>query len=82
VISNNEQMRNEIVNGQTTLTNQFIEKSIPKIWGFSTCVTDIDKVCNNAQKNDKNVYVSETIISSSLTSYTISKKLRFFVWEK
>lgn len=82
IISNNEAMRNEIINGQTKLAEDFIKKSIPINWEFSTCIAEIDAVCNNSPVSDRDVYVSETIISSSLTYYTNSKKLRFFVWRK
>lgn len=80
IISNNEAMRNEIISGKTDLVNSFIKSSVPKNWQFSTCITEIDSVCNNSPVENKDIYVSETIISSSLTTYNISKKLRFFIW--
>tara|TARA_Y100000310_G_C20525170_1_gene735633 strand:- start:348 stop:740 length:393 start_codon:yes stop_codon:yes gene_type:complete len=80
VIANNEQMRTQIIAGDATLANEFIQKNIPNSWKFSTCITNIASVCNNADAEDQDIYVSEAIISSSLTSYTTSKKLRFFIW--
>ncbi|MEK6914737.1 MAG: type II secretion system protein [Nanoarchaeota archaeon] len=79
IISNNEQMRNEIINGNTDLTNKFIKDSIPKNWHFSICITEINNICDNSPSENKDIYVSETIISSSLTTYN-TKKLRFFIW--
>jgi len=80
IITNNESMRSEIINNQTTLTKSFIEKNIPNTWKFDICITEVDELCNPVIENDKDIYVSESIISSSLTSYTSSKKLRFFIW--
>lgn len=82
IISNNETIRNEIIQGKTDLANKSIRNSIPINLDFSTCITEIESICNNSPVSDRDIYVSETIISSSLTSYTNSKKLRFFVWRK
>lgn len=80
VIANDEQMRQQIVNGDTTLADEFIRKNIPSTWQFSTCITDIDRVCNNSPGDDNDIYVTESIISSSTSTYTGSKKFRFFIW--
>jgi hypothetical protein len=89
IISNNEAMRNEIIDyvkDSTPLkllpkTNEFIKKTMPSSWKYSVCVTSVDKICSPDVPDDKELYVSETIISSSLKKdYTASKKLRLFVW--
>ena len=88
VVANDEEMREEIINFDPdgnppkllTETNTFIEKNIPSTWSYVTCVTDIDNICSGDTPNDKNLYVSESIISSSRSKYTNSKKLRFFIW--
>ena len=83
IISNNESMRNEIISpdGDLGKTNEFIKKTMPSSWKYSVCVTSVDKICSPDVPDDKELYVSETIISSSLKKdYTASKKLRLFVW--
>ncbi len=83
IISNNEGMRNEIIRGADLgKTNEFIKKTMPSSWKYSVCVTSVDQICSPGDvPNDKELYVSETIISSSLEiDYTASKKLRLFVW--
>jgi len=84
IISNNESMRNEIISpdGDLGKTNEFIKKTMPSSWKYSVCVTSVDQICSPGDvPNDKELYVSETIISSSLEiDYTASKKLRLFVW--
>ena len=55
---------------------------MPSSWEYAVCVTSVDQICSPGDvPNDKELYVSETIISSSLEiDYTASKKLRLFVW--
>jgi len=83
-ISNNEDMRLEIIKDKTILTNSFISKNIPGSWNFTTNICEVDEVCNQGTPNDRDVYVSETIISATLKDYPNdeSRKLRFFVWRK
>lgn len=81
ILLNNDTIREEIISGKTDLVNSFIESSIPKNWQFSTCIAEIDSVCNNSPVENKDIYASETVISSSLTTYNTSKKLRFFIWK-
>ena len=83
IISNNEGMRNEIIKeGNLGKTNEFIKKTMPSSWKYSVCVTSVDQICSPGDvPNDKELYVSETIISSSLTEkYSVAKKLRLFIW--
>ena len=89
IISNNETMRNEIIipDGdltsleQLTETNDFIKKTMPSSWKYSGCVISVERICSPDVPDDKELYVSETIISSSLTEeYSVAKKLRLFIW--
>ena len=84
VITNNESMRTEIVGGRTETVNDFISKNLPNTWDFTTNICEVEEVCNKNTPNDRDIYVSETIISSNLTDYpnARSRKLRFFVWRK
>jgi|AP95_1055475.scaffolds.fasta_scaffold232546_2 hypothetical protein len=90
IVSNNDAMRNEVINynagstppGPLTQTREFIKKTIPSSWKFSVCVVSVDQVCTPiGTPIDKELYVSETIISTSLSSaYSGAKKLRLFIW--
>ena len=84
VIANEEKMRTEIIWNKTDLADEFISKNIPSNWGFATNICNIDIVCNENTPNDRDIYVSETIISSNLTDYPgeRTRKLMFFVWRK
>ena len=84
VITNNESMRTEIVGGRTETVNDFISKNLPNTWDFTTNICEVEEVCNKNTPNDRDIYVSETIISSNLTDYpnARSRKLRFFIWRK
>jgi len=86
IISKNESLRNEVIGGETggetEKINEFILKNIPNTWSFTTNICEVDEICNDGTPNDRDVYVSETIISANLTDYpeAITRKLRFFVW--
>ena len=83
VIANNEDMRNQIINGNLNSVNSFARTNIPNSLDFKINVCNVEDICNEGTPNDRDIYVSETIISSSLTNYPgTSKKLRFFVWAK
>ncbi len=84
IIANNNDMREEIIDGGTNLADAYILKNIPETWGFKTNICEVDQVCNFDTPNDRDLYISETIISANLANYPNekSKKLVFFVWRK
>ena len=83
-------MRNEIIIPDEDLTpleqlietNDFIKKTMPSSWKYSGCVISVERICSpDDVPEDKELYVSETIISSSLKKdYSAAKKLRLFIW--
>lgn len=81
VISKNETLRQKIIEGDTTIINQRIEKMIPNSWNFTTNICNINDICNANTPNDKNIYSTEVLVTSTLNDYN-PKKLRFFVWIK
>ena len=84
VISKNDALRNDIVNGDNAEVNNTISEMISSSWNFETNICDINSVCPKPESGlelDKQVYSTEVVISSTLTDY-IPKKLRFFVWMK
>jgi len=83
IIANNEDMRKDIIDGRTGNINNYIEKNVPSSWGFTTNICNVDEICNENTPLEKDIYVSDTIISSSLSDpLANTKKLRFFVWRK
>ena len=82
IVSKNESLRKEIIVGDTDGVNNFIYKMIPGTWDFATNACNLDEICSNPRPiYDKEVYVTEVVISSNLSYYS-PKKLRFFVWSK
>ena len=79
IISKNETLRQEIILGKTIIINQRIEKMIPNTWNFTTSICNINEICNSNTPNDKNIYSTEVLVTSTLSDYS-PKKLRFFVW--
>ena len=83
IIANKDELRNDILREDTDNVNEYIQKNIPSSWGFTTNICNVDMICNENTPLDKDLYVSDTIISSSLSNSKAStKKLRFFVWRK
>ncbi len=86
-ISNNEEMRKQIIEepeeDKTKLADAYILKNLPNTWASKTIICDIDKICAPEEiPTDRDIYVSETIISATLTNYQKSSKLMFFIWRK
>lgn len=80
IISRNNTLRSEIVNDNSTGVDRTVAKMIPSNWNFTTNVCDIESICNNVSiPNDREVYVNEVLITSTLNDYN-PKKLRIFIW--
>lgn len=81
IISKNESLRSEILNGDNSDVNQTISKFISSSFGFATRICNLQDICNTNTPNDIEIYTKEIIITSTLTEYD-PKKLRFFMWAK
>lgn len=85
VISKNNSLREKIIIGENLEVNNIILKLAPGSWNFAINICELDKICSNPVESteiyEKNVYVTEVIVTSNLTKYS-PKKLRFFVWVK
>lgn len=79
MVIKNESLRNKIIVGENQEVNDAISLMISNNWNFTTNICDINEICNTNTPNDKDIYVSEVIVTSNLTQYS-PKKLRFFVW--
>lgn len=88
IISRDENLRSEIIGWSSgsdiPMTKELIKKTIPNSWNFTVSICKVDKICNIGTPNDKDIYVSETIITANLTNYPeeSSRKVMFFVWKK
>lgn len=82
LISKNEGLRADILDGDTTQVNVAITKMIPLNLEFSTNICMLGDVCPNlVSVLDKSVYATEVMIAATPNNYS-PKKLRFFVWIK
>lgn len=81
IISKNNSLRDKIIDNNDEEVKNAIQTMIPNNWNFTTNICNINEICNTGTPNDRDVYVSEIIITSTLQKYE-PKKLRFFVWMK
>ena len=82
IISKNNNLRGFVLSENNTEINSAILDMVPASWEYTTEICDLNEICNSGQTpNDKEVYVTEVVITSTLTQYS-PKKLRFFVWMK
>jgi len=82
VISKNDDLRAEIIEENNTQVNNTIQNLIPSSWEFATNICELDDICPNPRAyENKEVYATEVVITSTLEKYN-PKKLRFFVWGK
>jgi hypothetical protein len=95
IISKDDSLRNKILGYKTGMIgsedkinnnnliqeiNQTIQKMIPINWHFTTAICEPTAICNaDKTPKDRDVYVSEVLITSNLEIYR-PKKLKFFVW--
>ncbi len=80
IISKNDTLRKGIILGDNTEVDKTISQLLPPTWAFATNICSINDICPNpGDYEDKEVYATEIIITSTLESYS-PKKLRFFVW--
>ncbi len=84
-ISKDTDLRSKIITSDQTVNNyvnSYIQNLIPYSWDFETRICEIQEICGiTTAPNDKDIYASETVITSVLTDYN-PKKLRLFIWEK
>lgn len=80
IISKNDSLRAFVLTGNNAEINNAISNMVPITWNYATEICELDSICNSVSTpNDKEVYTTEIVITSTLTQYS-PKKLRFFVW--
>jgi len=79
-ISQNNIMRQKILDGDNASSMFFVQARIPDNLNFSVKICNVDDICG-IETYRKEVYARERIISSTLKQYS-PKKIRLFMWEK
>ncbi|MEN9625806.1 MAG: hypothetical protein RL557_134 [archaeon] len=84
IISNDDTMRTEALNRQQTTIGPFIRSTLPDSFDYVLTLCDSNQICNQGIPTDRDVFVSETILSADHDSFPGKKltKLRLFVWRK
>lgn len=82
IISKNETTRQMVLDGNTDGLKLEIDRMMPLSWNYSISICDITIICApEGMPRDKDVYVKEVLITSTLSEYD-PQKLRLFVWMK
>jgi hypothetical protein len=82
LIAQDNNLRAEILQDNPTNANIKIEQHLSQSLDFLTKICDINEACNSdLTPTDREVYVKEVLITSTLEIYN-PKKLRLFVWSK
>lgn len=86
IITSDENLRNDILQGNNINVDNYIKEKdlIPSNWEFATAICEVNQICSPTSPElptDKQIYVEERIVTSTLTSYS-PKKIKFFVWMK
>ncbi|MEK6871595.1 MAG: hypothetical protein AABX16_01695 [Nanoarchaeota archaeon] len=84
VIAYNESLRNEIITRNNLTVHEFIEKNINPQWNYLFNICSLNDICNSGIPTDRDIYVSETIISATPTNFPGQQatKVRLFFWKK
>ena len=80
-VASNDSLREEIINNDATNTLGFITSIIDPKWEARIKICEISDICKMDDYVEKDVYVDEILISSTLQEYN-PKVLKLFMWEK
>jgi len=82
IISKNSGLRGDVLNENDGGINNAISDMVPNSWNYAIEICGLNEICNSDETpNNKEVYTTEIVITSTLSNYN-PKKLRFFVWAK
>ena len=80
-IALNDSLRIKVLDEDNDSITKFVNASMPDNFDFEVRICELEvQICRMTQSVDKDVYVEERVISSSLEDYS-PKKVRLFVWE-
>src|SRR3989344_1329404 len=71
------------INKQNT-SSEGIYDMQKKNWDFKINICKVNEICNDGIPLDKDVFVSESLISATVTDYPgkTTTKIRFFIWRR
>jgi len=78
-ISDSEELRQAVINEESIKIDEYVSLRIPSTLNYELKICDLNDVCRMENYIPENVYVQETVISSSLDEYNV-KKVKLFVW--
>ncbi len=81
VIVKNDSLRENVIQNNTQEIKDFISGVIPKNWNFAISICELNDVCYAETPNDRDIYSTEAMVSSTLIEYN-PRKIKFFVWMK
>ncbi|MEM3405756.1 MAG: hypothetical protein QW117_02145 [Candidatus Pacearchaeota archaeon] len=79
-ISNNEELRKEVLENNTEKIIIFLENKIPKSFNYTIRICSLDEICS-MDFYKKEVFSSETVISSTIYQYE-PKVIKIFMWKE
>ena len=79
-IANDEGLRQDVLNNNNASIINFSENKIPKLFNYTIKICSLNEVCS-MDNYKKEVFASETVISSTLQTYS-PKVVKIFMWRK
>jgi len=79
-IANDEGLRQNVLNNDNASIIKFSEDKIPKSFNYTIKICNLNEICS-MDNYKKEVFASETVISSTLTTYN-PKVVKIFMWRK
>jgi hypothetical protein len=76
--SKDDSVRAAVLTGNTSLVESFIKERLPAGFGFNISICAPAEECE-AEVPDKDIYVDDILISSTLQQYQ-PRKLKFYIW--
>lgn len=81
-VSENDDIRNDVLKNSTEKVNETIEKILPDRFNYTTRICEYDEICPmNIVIGNKDVYSDDVLIVGNLTSSNVLK-LKLFLWEE
>ena len=84
-INSDNLLREAVLTENTAKINETLSSIIPRNYGFKFQICKLDDICGLERQDsyytDNEIYADETVISSTLETYS-PKKIRLFIWEK
>ena len=76
--SRNDTIRNAAISNDELLVGNFVKERLPAGMNFTIRICGLSEICD-ASLPEKEVYVDDVLVSSTIQTY-LPKKVRLFVW--